>query len=123
MQLVMKLSVAAILGVGTMLPAGPAVAAPMPASPLSVETDSCVQDARWVRRCNRNRCRNVWVAPRYRPRVVIRPRAVVRPRVVIRPAGSRHVRWCLDRYQSYDPSTNTYVTYDGDVRRCRSPYR
>lgn len=75
-----------------------------------------------------NRCRNVWVGPGVRPRIVIRPRVVrprvvIRPGVVVRPAGSRHVRWCLNRYRTYDPSTNTYIAYGGEVRRCRSPYR
>ena len=40
-----------------------------------------------------------------------------------RRSGSRHVRWCLNRYQSYDPSSNTFLGYDGDRHRCRSPYR
>lgn len=36
--------------------------------------------------------------------------------------GSRHVEWCLDRYRSYNPRTNTWVSYSGVVRQCRSPY-
>jgi BA14K-like protein len=36
--------------------------------------------------------------------------------------GSRHVRWCLNRYRSYNPRTNTWITYSGDVRVCVSPY-
>lgn len=36
--------------------------------------------------------------------------------------GSRHVRWCLDRYRSYDVRTNTWVSYSGRVRQCFSPY-
>jgi BA14K-like protein len=36
--------------------------------------------------------------------------------------GNDHVEWCLDRYRSYNVRTNTWITYDGDVRRCRSPY-
>lgn len=123
MQPVTKLAVAALLGLGSIVPAQTAWSAPTMMPSLSMETQSGVQDARWVRRCNMKRCRNVWVGPHARPRVVIRPRAVVRPRVVIRPAGSRHVRWCSNRYRSYDPSTDTYVTYGGDVRRCVSPYR
>lgn len=123
MESVTKLAIAALVSVGSIVPAGTAFSAPMSMPAPAVETQSAVQDARWVRRCNMNRCRNVWVGPRVRPRVVIRPRAVVRPRVVIRSGGSRHVRWCLNRYQTYDPSTNTYVAYGGVVRRCRSPYR
>lgn len=37
--------------------------------------------------------------------------------------GSRHVRYCLDRYRSYDPRSNTFMGYDGYRHRCRSPYR
>ena len=36
--------------------------------------------------------------------------------------GSRHVEWCLDRYRSYDPRTNTWVAYSGRVNQCDSPY-
>jgi hypothetical protein len=36
--------------------------------------------------------------------------------------GSRHVRWCMDRYRSYNVRTNTWVSYSGDVRQCNSPY-
>ncbi len=35
---------------------------------------------------------------------------------------SAHVSWCLDRYNSYDPGSDTWVTYRGIVRTCRSPY-
>ena len=37
--------------------------------------------------------------------------------------SSRHVRWCLNRYQTYNIRTNTFRGYDGDLHRCRSPYR
>ncbi len=36
--------------------------------------------------------------------------------------GSRHVQWCLDRYRSYNPRTNTWVSYSGRVNQCVSPY-
>ena len=36
--------------------------------------------------------------------------------------GDRHVEWCLDRYRSYDPRTNTWVSYSGNVNQCNSPY-
>ena len=36
--------------------------------------------------------------------------------------GNRHVRWCMDRYRSYKPRYNTWVTYGGEVRQCISPY-
>ena len=33
-----------------------------------------------------------------------------------------HVAYCLRKYRSYDPRSDTYVAYSGRVRRCRSPY-
>ena len=36
--------------------------------------------------------------------------------------GRRHVRWCLNRYRSYNPRNNTWVAYSGRVRQCISPY-
>lgn len=36
--------------------------------------------------------------------------------------GSRHVRWCMDRYRSYNVRSNTWVSYSGRVRQCVSPY-
>ncbi|HEX7108565.1 MAG TPA: BA14K family protein [Aestuariivirga sp.] len=36
--------------------------------------------------------------------------------------GSSHVEWCLDRYRSYNPRTNTWVSYSGQVNQCNSPY-
>jgi BA14K-like protein len=36
--------------------------------------------------------------------------------------GNDHVEWCLDRYRSYNVRTNTWVSYSGEVRQCRSPY-
>jgi hypothetical protein len=36
--------------------------------------------------------------------------------------GSAHVEWCLDHYRSYNPRTNTWVSYSGNVNECNSPY-
>ena len=36
--------------------------------------------------------------------------------------GGSHVQWCLNRYRSYNPRTNTYMGYDGYRHRCNSPY-
>lgn len=33
-----------------------------------------------------------------------------------------HVEWCLNRYRSYNPATNTYTGYDGYQHECRGPY-
>ena len=135
MKSVTKLILATIVAAGSAMPPAVAFSAPMSVPAPTVQTQSEIQDARWVRRCNYNRCRNVWVGPRkVRPRVVIRPapRVVIRPapRVVVRPAprvvvrqGGAHIRWCSNRYRSYDVATNTFVAYGGEVRRCVSPYR
>jgi hypothetical protein len=37
--------------------------------------------------------------------------------------GSGHVQWCLNRYRSYDPSSDTFLGFDGYRHRCNSPYR
>lgn len=34
-----------------------------------------------------------------------------------------HRVWCLDRYRSYDSSTDTFQPYRGGRRRCISPYQ
>jgi hypothetical protein len=36
--------------------------------------------------------------------------------------GNAHIRWCEDRYRSYNVRTNTWVSYSGEVRQCISPY-
>ncbi len=36
--------------------------------------------------------------------------------------SSRHVRYCLDKYRSYNPRNNTWVSYSGRVKKCYSPY-
>lgn len=36
--------------------------------------------------------------------------------------ASAHVEWCLNRYRSYDPRTNTYMGYDGRRHSCNSPF-
>ncbi len=36
--------------------------------------------------------------------------------------GDDHVSWCEDRYRSYNPRDNTWVSYSGEIRQCNSPY-
>ena len=36
--------------------------------------------------------------------------------------ASNHVQWCMNRYRSYNPRTDTYTGYDGKKHRCRGPY-
>ncbi|MER8503805.1 MULTISPECIES: BA14K family protein [unclassified Mesorhizobium] len=47
--------------------------------------------------------------------------ALAQPRTVYieEDGGSWHVRRCLNRYQSYDPYSDTYIGYDGYRHRCR----
>lgn len=35
---------------------------------------------------------------------------------------SAHVRWCMNRYRTYNPQTNTFRGNDGRLHRCNSPY-
>ena len=37
--------------------------------------------------------------------------------------GGGHVRYCLNRYRTYNVHTNTFRGYDGYLHRFRSPYR
>ena len=36
--------------------------------------------------------------------------------------SSRHVRYCLNKYRSYNPRNNTWVSYSGRVKKCYSRY-
>lgn len=60
----------------------------------------------------------LWGAPVYRP-------PIYRPPVYRPPVGnwSRHVNWCMSRYRSYDPRSDTYQPYGGPRQRCISPFR
>jgi hypothetical protein len=37
-------------------------------------------------------------------------------------ASEAHVQWCLQRFRSYDITSDTYLNYDGNRYRCNSPY-
>jgi hypothetical protein len=62
--------------------------------------------------------------PYYRPNVdvYVTPRPYYRDRYVRR-GYSDHVNWCLQRYRSYDPATNRFLSYGGVYKICYSPYR
>ncbi len=45
-----------------------------------------------------------------------------RPAYRRRPVYSDHYSWCSRRYRSFDASSNTWISYGGVVRTCRSPY-
>jgi BA14K-like protein len=36
--------------------------------------------------------------------------------------GGAHVEYCLSRYRSYDPASNTFLGYDGLRHECVGPY-
>ena len=57
-----------------------------------------------------------WEPPRY-----YRPAPPPPPRYY-RPRTNPHVQWCLDRYMSYNPSTNRYLSSSGYYKVCISPY-
>ena len=46
------------------------------------------------------------------------PRRIYRDRILSRD----HVRWCLDRYRSYNPATDLYLARKNVYRRCISPW-
>ena len=93
-------------------PMGAANAMPITAPIAKAETTSDVVNVRHV--CNRwGRC-----FPHrryYRPRVVYRA-------PVYRGGYNRHVRWCLNRYRTYNPATNRYHAGGGVYPACRSPW-
>lgn len=63
----------------------------------------------------------VYVEPGYRPR----PRPPVYADPGYRPPGrawARHVDWCLDRYRSYNPRSNQFLSTSGYYKVCRSPF-
>lgn len=45
-----------------------------------------------------------------------------RPPPGMRGPPREHVRWCMDRYRSYDPRSNSFIGRDGREYRCRSPW-
>uniref|UniRef100_UPI003531FDDB BA14K family protein n=1 Tax=Pararhizobium sp. IMCC3301 TaxID=3067904 RepID=UPI003531FDDB len=55
--------------------------------------------------------RHIWVAPRY-----------TAPRHYRNRGSSAHVRWCQNRYRSYDVYSDTFQPYHGARKRCNSPY-
>lgn len=63
----------------------------------------------------------LYVEPGYRPP----PRPPVYDNPGYRPPGrawQRHVDWCLNRYRSYNPRTNQFLSSRGYYKICRSPF-
>ncbi|MGR6432358.1 BA14K family protein [Rhizobium sp. PAMB 3182] len=116
MQKIARIAAGIVMSVAAVAPATPAgafVASP-PAVAAGGGVSGNVQDVRWVCDIYRN-C--YW---RGGPRQ-IRP---LPPPPRPAPGGywNRHVRWCLDRYRSYNPRTNRFLSYSGDYRVCHSPW-
>lgn len=104
-------------------PMGTAQAVPIAVPDMKVQTRSDVTQVQ--RYCYGYGCR--WERPRYyRHRPYYGPRRYYRPRYD-RPryygGRSAHVRWCLNRYRTYNPATNRYHAGGGVYRVCYSPYR
>jgi hypothetical protein len=129
---------AGALAFATVVPVTMAEAGPMAPAPIKVEKSSDVTQVR----CGRWGCRGrywngrgryygrgrYW-GPRYYgarrywgPRRVWVAPVIIAPRVVVRRGYNAHVNWCLNRYGSYNPRTNTFLSYDGYYKRCVSPY-
>jgi hypothetical protein len=122
---------AGALAFATIVPVTVAEAGPMAPAPIKVEKTSDVTQVR----CGRWGCRGrywggrrAYWGPRYGVRRYWGPRRVwvapviVAPRIVVRRGYNAHVRWCMNRYGSYNPRTNTFLAYDGYYKRCVSPY-
>ena len=119
MSTLRNLAIGLVMGLATL--ATPGHAMPFSASGTGVTVESDVIQVRRV--CNAYRCWNT--RPRWRPPVVyVQPRVVYRP--AYRPAYggyNRHVRWCLNRYRTYNPATNRYHAGGGVYPACYSPFR
>ena len=37
--------------------------------------------------------------------------------------SAEHLAWCAQRYRSFDPATNSYRSYSGEIRECSSPFQ
>ncbi|WP_168879295.1 BA14K family protein [Rhizobium sp. P28RR-XV] len=37
--------------------------------------------------------------------------------------SDEHLAWCAQRYRSFNPTTNTYRSYSGEIRQCSSPFQ
>ena len=105
-------SLAAVAQAATIMPASPVSRA----QPAAVGTSTDVQTVDMV--CDFNGCYETWDRP---PPGYRRPPP---PPVYARPSRSwdRHIDWCLDRYRSYNPRTNQFLSSSGYFKTCRSPF-
>lgn len=104
-------------------PMGTAGAVPFAASDLKAEAAGDVikvQTFCFGYGCDWERPRYYRPGPYYGHRRYYRPR-YERPRYY--GGYSAHVRWCLNRYRTYNPETDRYHAGRGIYRVCHSPYR
>jgi len=47
--------------------------------------------------------------------------ASVSPAASAVPLSADHLRWCASRYRSFNPATNSYRSFSGEVRTCSPP--
>lgn len=67
----------------------------------------------------------VYIAPA--PGVYVQPapvyqQPVYQQPVYVQPGVNAHQQWCLQRYRSYNPQTDTYLSTSGVYKYCNSPY-
>jgi len=117
----------AITVASTFAPLGASQAAPFPMPDVQTEGNGALTKVQtfcfgyhcgWERRHYRPR---YYYRDHYRPRPYYRPR-YERPRYYYG-GGRAHVRWCLNRYRTYNPATDRYHAGRGIYRVCYSPYR
>lgn len=60
------------------------------------------------------------------PKISVTARKLAPDPVAASAAGqalpAEHLDWCAKRYRSFDPSTNNYRAFSGEMRSCTSPY-
>lgn len=60
------------------------------------------------------------VAPRIVPQSARRARVLQAPQPEL---SAEHLAWCAQRYRSFDPATNSYRSFRGEIRECFSPFQ
>ena len=114
-----------VMGIASALaPMGAAQAVPLAVPKVETKTDVIQAQVQF---CYGYGCDRRYYRRHYRPYYGGYERRYYRPRYE-RPryyGGGRnaHVRWCLNRYRTYDPYTNRYHAGGGVYRVCYSPYR
>jgi hypothetical protein len=64
----------------------------------------------------------VYIAPAPAPGVYVQPAPVYQQPGYVQPGYNAHQQWCLQRYRSYNPQSDTYLSTSGVYKYCNSPY-